>query len=707
MGCGLRKLKPVSEESSPGKIYSTLKRPQVETKVGVAYTYRYLDFLIGKDDGTSTLRLSSVRELPSQLHDLYQQGFVLAAVHPFIHPCGPESNSPQHQLYRAILVRLNDGVERSQQTCPPHRLHLEECLPADQVPTPELIQGYVKKQVQDAADQGVRFVGFVQEPYGAPCTRIREPETPSLSLHSSPSSVLGSLGSCSPPEPSSPGNHGGGPGVILEEVSDARRPESPIGEGKGVQSDGEGEGEELTENTGTDAGSSVEGGPMDTSCSSPDQERTEDKEEGKESLVQNNNRTNARDGKGRPRYTRHRRGDGVELLALFNHPPAREGQAKYYTVKVPLKVQNRDEGVKGVEANWLDYMTQHFNNGASLVDGYFHLGGDNDLLPMSVESVFIFQEASETEPSTPAPAYDAIVVEQWTVIDGLQVKADYVPLLQSLATYGWRLTCVLPTPVIKTKSDGSLSTKQIVFLQRPVLSRKKREPKKLIFKSRSKTNKKCMKEAASAKYKKKNKPGASTGVKDLEDPKIHAEDGEKEAMRAAANQDGGGSPSQKPEQERETRKEREKEEEDGKMDSEIKVSVEETCKREAGEVQPEHKGGRENGKEEEEEEEKETIEEEEKNKESPQEREAAQRTDEPLQNGEVASDIVPDTERSEEIQGSAVEVVVVVNGLREDDEMEDDDEGLLTKLPETTEEAITREPLAEADPTNQSPDGAQ
>lgn len=33
---------------------------------------------------------------------------------------------------------------------------------------------------------------------------------------------------------------------------------------------------------------------------------------------------------------------------------------------------------------------------------------------------------------------------------GLQVKADYIPLLQSLATFGWRLTCVLPTPVIKT-----------------------------------------------------------------------------------------------------------------------------------------------------------------------------------------------------------------------------------------------------------------
>lgn len=59
--------------------------------------------------GTSTLHLSSVRELPGQLQELYQQGFVLATVHPFIHPCGPESNSLQHRLYRAILLRLTDG----------------------------------------------------------------------------------------------------------------------------------------------------------------------------------------------------------------------------------------------------------------------------------------------------------------------------------------------------------------------------------------------------------------------------------------------------------------------------------------------------------------------------------------------------------------------------------------------------------------------
>ncbi|XDV39550.1 hypothetical protein PO909_008777 [Leuciscus waleckii] len=48
MGCGLRKFRQ-TEDNSPGKIYSTLKRPQVETKIGVAYTYHHVDFLVGKD----------------------------------------------------------------------------------------------------------------------------------------------------------------------------------------------------------------------------------------------------------------------------------------------------------------------------------------------------------------------------------------------------------------------------------------------------------------------------------------------------------------------------------------------------------------------------------------------------------------------------------------------------------------------------------
>uniref|UniRef100_A0A8C2KFC9 Raftlin n=1 Tax=Cyprinus carpio TaxID=7962 RepID=A0A8C2KFC9_CYPCA len=114
MGCGLRKFRQ-TEDNSPGKIYSTLKRPQVETKVGVAYTigpyltspttlhFSALPLLYYY--GTSTLCLSSVRELPSQLQDLYQQGFILATVHPFVHPCGPEPASVQRQLFRAVLIK--------------------------------------------------------------------------------------------------------------------------------------------------------------------------------------------------------------------------------------------------------------------------------------------------------------------------------------------------------------------------------------------------------------------------------------------------------------------------------------------------------------------------------------------------------------------------------------------------------------------------
>ncbi|XP_052434241.1 raftlin isoform X3 [Carassius gibelio] len=425
MGCGLRKFRQ-TEDNSPGKIYSTLKRPQVETKVGVAYTYHHVDFLVGKDDGTSTLCLSSVRELPSQLQDLYQQGFILAAVHPFVHPCGPEPASVQRQLYRAVLIKVSDSWEKNPADFEPYHLKLEECMSADQIPTTEHIQGYVKKQIQDAADQGIMFVGFIQEPAGLRPHVLRhgEPEEPSLSLHSSPSSLHGS-GLTPSPSP-------------LEE------PE--LGDESGAENEGKNRG-------------------------------------------------------------------GAELFGLFNYPGRREGQLKYYTVKVPLRVQPQGEGICTMEANWLDHMTQHFNNGASLVDGYFQLTRDNDFLVKTVDSVFVFQEGMESDTNA-AAAYDAIVVEQWTIVDGLQVKTDYIPLLQSLASFGWRLTCVLPTPIIKTNSDGSLATKQIVFLQRPMLARKKKESKKVIFKARNKSNKNSVKDAPKNKKKKDSTPTVEKEISD-------------------------------------------------------------------------------------------------------------------------------------------------------------------------------------------------
>ncbi|XP_008279393.1 raftlin isoform X2 [Stegastes partitus] len=679
MGCGLRKMKPTSEDNSPGKIYSTLKRPQVETKVGVAYTYRYLDFLIGKDGGTSTLRLSSVRELPGQLHELYQQGFVLASVHPFIHPCGPESNSPQHQLYRAILVRLNDGVERSQSVCPPYKLQLEECLSAEQVPTPELIQGYVKK-IQDAADQGVMFVGFVQEPYGAPCTRIRELDTPSLSLHSSPSSVLGSLGSCSPSNPSSPRNQAE-PGAQADTPDKEGNEEASCEAGEGAPSGEKSQSEKTGNHSGCGAESSQdEVSPAASPVSEGDLEHSEELTE-EDSPYHNNNKDSGTETKERPRY-RLRRGDGVDLLALYNHPPVREGQVKYYTVKVPLRVQNCDEGVKGVEANWLDHMTQHFNNGASLVDGYFHLGNVNDLLPKSVESVFIFQEASEGEPNAATPTYDAIVVEQWTIIDGLQVKADYVPLLQSLATYGWRLTCVLPTPVIKTNSDGSLSTKQIVFLQRPVLGRKRRESKKLIFKPRSKSSKNCIKDTAKNKKKKKTKT-----EKDGEDPKILDE-----REKVEKEEDKSGDERVNAARESEMLKEREARcEEDEKIDDGIEIGIETVMKKdEAAETK---ENGTEEGQE------KMAL-----------DGEGSKENGEPLENGEVkeVTETVATVEaqsetKEKESEGAAEADAVIENGVETDEEKDEGDEIETDEPAEVTAKEIVADPQA----TNQSPEETQ
>ncbi|XP_039973732.1 raftlin-like isoform X2 [Xiphias gladius] len=696
MGCGLRKMKPTSEESSPGKIYSTLKRPQVETKVGVAYTYRYLDFLIGKDGGTSTLRLSSVRELPGQLQELYQQGFVLAAVHPFIHPCGPESNSPQHQLYRAILVQLNDGVERSQPVCPPYKLQLDECLSAEQVPTPELIQGYVKK-IQDAADQGVKFVGFVQEPYGAPCTMIREPDTPSLSLHSSPSSLLGSLGSCSPSNPSSPKNHSE-PGAEAGKVGKEGREEASLEAGEGAPS-GE---KNQSENTGNHSGSGVEGSqdevsPATSPISELDLEHSEELTEN--SPCHNNNKDIGTETKDRPRY-RLRRGDGVELLALYNHPPVREGHVKYYTVKVPLQVQNCDEGVKGVEANWLDHMTQHFNNGASLVDGYFHLGNVNDLLPKSVDSVFIFQEASEGEPNVATPTFDAIVVEQWTIIDGLQVKADYVPLLQSLATYGWRLTCVLPTPLIKTNGDGSLSTKQIVFLQRPVLGRKRRESKKLIFKPRSKSNKNCIKDTAKNKKKKKSK-----NEKDAEDPKILDDRENVEKEEDKSRDERVNATNAEAVRENDTLKERElRSEEDRKIDDGIEISIETVEKKDGGAETKDKEV--ENGTEEEEEE-KITL-----------DGEGSKENGEPSENREVqeAAETVATVEtenkaKEKEDEGVAKVEAVIENGVEMDEEKDEGEENAIKQKTEEPAgmEVIAKEIVAGSQTTltNQSPEETQ
>ncbi|XP_008566756.1 PREDICTED: raftlin-2-like, partial [Galeopterus variegatus] len=92
-----------------------------------------------------------------------------------------------------------------------------------------------------------------------------------------------------------------------------------------------------------------------------------------------------------------------------------------------------------------------------------------DHLPKSLEGFFIYEEEGSGIPGSSRKGNDAIVVEQWTVIEGCEIKTDYGPLLHTLAEFGWLLTSVLPTPILRHDSEGNLATKQVVFLQRPVM----------------------------------------------------------------------------------------------------------------------------------------------------------------------------------------------------------------------------------------------
>uniref|UniRef100_A0A8C5KAX1 Raftlin n=3 Tax=Jaculus jaculus TaxID=51337 RepID=A0A8C5KAX1_JACJA len=110
MGCGLNKLEK-RDEKRPGNIYSTLKRPQVETKVEVAYEYRFLEFTTlsaAELPRSSAVRLASLRDLPAQLLALYQQGFALVALHPFVQPTPRQEKTPLEHIFRAILVKKTD-----------------------------------------------------------------------------------------------------------------------------------------------------------------------------------------------------------------------------------------------------------------------------------------------------------------------------------------------------------------------------------------------------------------------------------------------------------------------------------------------------------------------------------------------------------------------------------------------------------------------
>uniref|UniRef100_A0A3B5MIR3 Raftlin family member 2 n=1 Tax=Xiphophorus couchianus TaxID=32473 RepID=A0A3B5MIR3_9TELE len=357
MGCGLRKLED-PEDSSPGKIYSTLKRPQVETKTDTVYDYVLLDFSL-EGSRPTVQYVSSLSELPQALQSFYTQGYVLATLHPIILSLGRSRSLPFSLLYRAVLARPRSSNQIASTCHSAPVLRVEEWpLPGDSL-TSDTVRALIDR-VNSSARGGVQFVGSVlQQVSGVTNGRVHSPKR-----------------GCRSPPRTPPGDR-----------------------------------------------------EQEERAYSPD----------------------------------------LSLLVFFHSwppgcVPLDSLGCQYHQGALSMRVSRKGQVVSALEADWLELTAAYYRKGWTLVDSFVYWDTPKgEPVPRSLEGLFVYEERS-----TAPPPNDTIVVEQWTVIEGSDVKTDYGPLLHTLAEFGWLLTCVLPTPIIRHDSDGNLATKQVVFLQRPV-----------------------------------------------------------------------------------------------------------------------------------------------------------------------------------------------------------------------------------------------
>ncbi|XP_012497087.1 PREDICTED: raftlin-2 [Propithecus coquereli] len=342
MGCGLRKLED-PDDSSPGKIFSTLKRPQVETKTEFAYEYVLLDFTLQASSNPEVIKINSILDIVTKVEDYYLKGYIVGAIHPVIQPVVQRKHLPASYLYRVVLSRLKLRLRLSC-SCPFWALLSDFApvlcglFPFHFILTVDVCtcnlhhNSFFSSQINVAAKRGMKFVGFISQ-------------------HYSPSKFCNGT------------SHDGD----IESMLHVRHSSDENCK---------------SWNEGTLSGQSSESGI----------EEELHHESGQYQMEQN----------GSPRSPKSRKGEG-------------------------------------------------------------------DHLPKSLEGFFIYEEEGSGVPGSSRKGNDAIVVEQWTVIEGCEIKTDYGPLLHTLAEFGWLLTSVLPTPILRHDSEGNLATKQVVFLQRPVM----------------------------------------------------------------------------------------------------------------------------------------------------------------------------------------------------------------------------------------------
>nr|XP_006996725.1 raftlin [Peromyscus maniculatus bairdii] len=485
MGCSLNKLEK-HEEKRPGNIYSTLKRPQVETKIDVTYEYRFLEFTTltaAELPRSSAVRLASLRDLPAQLLELYQQGFSLAALHPFIQPTNRQEKIFLEHIFRAILVRKTNRSQKTELHNEDYILELDYCSSSEHLADQKLVPEFIKK-VQEAASRGLKFVSVVPQYQSSVHSAGSSHSAPVADSAADARDVKHTFGDHASLENDTPK----AADMDAATADQNRRPEPSQGSTGEVPT---------AQQPGISAPSEESGaGELPRRELSPTLDGPEDDpSNGHEELLSRK----------------------MEIFAFFNRPKNQQKCRQYYPVTIPLQVSRNGQTVSSLDASWLEHMSDHFRKGGVLVNAVFHLGMANDSFYGPTDGVFIF-EAVSTEDSKTTQGYDAIVVEQWTVLEGAEVQTDYMPLLNSLAAYGWQLTCVLPTPILKTTREGNVSTKQIVFLQRPCLPQKtkKRESKFQWRFSREETRSRQMRKSK-GKRSARDKQQAEENEKNLED----------------------------------------------------------------------------------------------------------------------------------------------------------------------------------------------
>ncbi|XP_061464119.1 raftlin-2 isoform X3 [Rhineura floridana] len=412
MGCGLRKLED-PDNSSPGKIFSTLKRPQVETKTDSAYEYILLDFTLEASSNPEVIKISSVLDIAKKVEEYYTKGYVVGAIHPILLSTGRRRHFPASHMYRVVLLRLKLSQKHPAPRGERHpKLVIEECPLTYETLTNEVVKGLLEK-INDAAKRGMKFVGFITQP----CPQ---------------SKICNGTNKDGNTEPDS----------TLSRRSREQRRCNPDENAKSW-------------NEGTLSGQSSESGTEEEIQPDSGQLQETDIQDGRE---------------GSPSPAKLRKGEDNKLYTVFNVFEDESTCWTYHDGVLSLKVSKKGPVITTLDADWLELTTFYYKQGLSLIDSFVYWEASKaDNLPKSLEGLFIYEEEGTGVPGSNRKGNDAIVVEQWTVIEGSEIKTDYGPLLHTLAEFGWLLTCILPTPIIRLDSEGNLATKQVVFLQRPVM----------------------------------------------------------------------------------------------------------------------------------------------------------------------------------------------------------------------------------------------